>query len=388
MSECQTAAPDAAVCDLFRTPLYDLHRHLGARMVGFAGYAMPVQYPSGILSEHLHTRAQAGLFDVSHMGQAILAAPEAARRLERLVPGDIETLAPGRMRYTQLLDAQGHILDDLMVTRLPDEGGCERLFLVVNAATKKADFAHLAAELPGCDVRVLDDRALLALQGPMAAEVLSQHLSSAAAGGVLAIPFMSATSLAWNGIKLNISRSGYTGEDGFEISLPVAAAQAFAQKLLAGTFVRAIGLGARDSLRLEAGLCLYGHDIDQTTDPVEAGLLWSISKRRREQGGFFGYEHIKRAIVQGPTRRRAGFLLEGKAPAREGADITTLEGKIIGRLTSGGFAPSFGRPVAMGYIDAASAAPGTQVSLMVRGNPLAAKIVPMPFVPHHYFRGT
>jgi aminomethyltransferase len=388
MSECQTAAPDAAVCDLFRTPLYDLHRHLGARMVGFAGYAMPVQYQSGILSEHLHTRAQAGLFDVSHMGQAILVAPRAARRLERLVPGDIETLAPGRMRYTQLLDAQGHILDDLMVTRLLDEGGCERLFLVVNAATKKADFAHLAAELPGCDVRVLDDRALLALQGPMAAEFLSQHLSSAAAGGVLAIPFMSATSLAWNGINLNISRSGYTGEDGFEISLPVAAAQAFAQKLLAGTFVRAIGLGARDSLRLEAGLCLYGHDIDQTTDPVEAGLLWSISKRRREQGGFFGYEHIKRAIVQGPTRRRAGFLLEGKAPAREGADITTLEGKIIGRLTSGGFAPSLGRPVAMGYIDAASATPGTQVSLMVRGNPLAAKIVPMPFVPHHYFRGT
>jgi glycine cleavage system T protein (aminomethyltransferase) len=388
MSECQTAAPNAAVCELVRTPLYDLHRHLGARMVGFAGYAMPVQYPSGILSEHLHTRVQAGLFDVSHMGQAILAAPEAARRLERLVPGDIETLAPGRMRYTQLLDAQGHILDDLMVTRLPDEGGCERLFLVVNAATKKADFAHLAAELPGCDLRILDDRALLALQGPMAAEVLSQHLSSTAAGSVLAMPFMSATSLAWSDIRLNISRSGYTGEDGFEISLPAAAAQAFAQKLLAGTVVLAIGLGARDSLRLEAGLCLYGHDIDRTTGPVEAGLLWSISNRRREEGGFFGYEHVKRTIEQGPKRRRVGFLLESKAPAREGADITTLEGKIIGRLTSGGFAPSLGRPVAMGYIDAAYATPGTQVSLMVRGNPLAAKIVPMPFVPHHYFRGT
>jgi aminomethyltransferase len=388
MSECQTAAPDAAVCDLFRTPLYDLHRHLGARMVGFAGYAMPVQYPSGILSEHLRTRAQAGLFDVSHMGQAILAAPDAARRLERLVPGDIETLAPGRLRYTQLLDAQGHILDDLMVTRLPNEGGGERLFLVVNAATKKADFAHLAAELPGCNVRVLDDRALLALQGPKAAEVLSQHLPSAAAGRVLAMPFMSATSLAWNDINLNISRSGYTGEDGFEISIPAAVAQAFAQKLLANTVVHAIGLGARDSLRLEAGLCLYGHDIDRTTGPVEAGLLWSISKRRRGEGGFFGYEQVKRTIELGPKRRRVGFLLESKAPAREGADITTLEGKIIGRLTSGGFAPSLGRPVAMGYIDAVYATPGTQVSLMVRGNPLAAKIVPMPFVPHHYFRGT
>ncbi len=388
MSERQTAIPDAAAAsDLARTPLYDLHLALGARMVGFAGYAMPVQYSSGIISEHLHTRAQAGFFDVSHMGQAILSGPQASRRLERLVPGDIETLAPGRMRYTQLLDAQGHILDDLMVTRLPDEGGCQCLFLVVNAATKRADFAHLAAELPGCDLRVLEDHALLALQGPMAAEVLSQHLPSAAAGRVLAMPFMSATSLAWNDINLNISRSGYTGEDGFEISIPVAAAQAFAQKLLAETVVRAIGLGARDSLRLEAGLCLYGHDIDQATNPVEAGLLWSISKRRREQGGFFGYEHIKRAIEQGPTRRRAGFLLEGKAPAREGADIATLEGKLIGRLTSGGFAPSLGRPVAMGYVDAASASPGTQVSLMVRGNPLAAKIVPMPFVPHHYFRG-
>ena len=388
MSDNQAVAFNTTVGDLARTPLYDLLCSLGARMVGFADYAMPVQYPQGIISEHLHTRAEAGLFDVSHMGQAILAGPYAARRLERLVPGDIATLAPGQMCYTQLLDAHGHILDDLMVTRLPDEGGRERLFLVVNAATKRADFIHIAAELPDCALTVLDDRALLALQGPRAAEVLSRHLTSAAAESIMVMPFMSAKSFDWEGVALNISRSGYTGEDGFEISIPATAAPIFAGKLLDEAEVRPIGLGARDSLRLEAGLCLYGHDIDRTTNPVEAGLLWSISKRRRTEGGFFGYEQVKRAIDHGPTRRRVGFLLVGKAPAREGADIATLEGEIIGRLTSGGFAPSLGRPIAMGYADAAYAAPGSQVSLMARGKPLAAKIVPMPFVPHHYLRGS
>jgi aminomethyltransferase len=384
MSDSQTAA---AVCELARTPLYDLHRALGARMTGFAGYAMPVQYPSGIVSEHLHTRARAGLFDVSHMGQAILAGPRAARRLETLVPGDIAALAPGRMRYTQLLDGHGHILDDLMVTRLTDEAGRERLFLVVNAATKRADFAHIAAELPGCALTVLDDRALLALQGPKAAEVLRRHVASAAAKSVFALPFMAAGSFARDGIFLDISRSGYTGEDGFEIALPATVAPDFAQELLDGADVRPIGLGARNSLRLEAGLCLYGHDIDSTTGPVEAGLSWSISKRRREAGGFFGYEQVKREINHGPSRLRVGFLLEGQAPAREGSEIATLGGQTIGRITSGGFAPSLGRPVAMGYVDAAHAAPGTQLCLIVRGKPLAAKIVPMPFVPHHYFRG-
>jgi aminomethyltransferase len=384
MSDSQTAA---AVRELARTPLYDLHCGLGARMIAFAGYAMPVQYPSGIVSEHLHTRARAGLFDVSHMGQAILAGSHAARRLETLVPGDIAALAPGRMRYTQLLDRHGHILDDLMVTRLDDEAGRQRLFLVVNAATKRADFAHIAAELPDCALTVLEDRALLALQGPRAAEVLRRHVSSAAAKSVFAFPFMAAGSFARDGVVLNISRSGYTGEDGFEISIPVAAAAAFAQELLAEADVRPIGLGARDSLRLEASLCLYGHDIDGTTGPVEAGLLWSISKRRREAGGFFGYEQVTRAIDHGPSRLRVGFLLEGQAPAREGSEIATPEGQTIGRITSGGFAPSLGRPVAMGYADAAHAAPGTQLCLIVRGKPLAAKIVPMPFVPHHYFRG-
>ncbi len=384
MSESQTAA---TVCELARTLLYDLHRALGARMTGFAGYAMPVQYPGGILSEHLHTRARAGLFDVSHMGQAILAGPRAARRLETLVPGDIAALAPGRMRYTQLLDGHGHILDDLMVTRLDDEAGRERLFLVVNAATKRADFAHIATGLPDCALTVLEDSALLALQGPKAAEVLRRHVSSGAAQSVSAMPFMSARSYERDGVVLKISRSGYTGEDGFEISIPATAAPDFAQELLDEADVRPIGLGARDSLRLEAGLCLYGHDIDSTTGPVEAGLSWSISKRRREAGGFFGYEQVKRAIDHGPSRLRVGFLLEGKAPAREGAEVVTPEGQTIGRITSGGFAPSLGRPVAMGYVDAARAAPGTQLCLIVRGKPLAAKIVPMPFVPHHYFRG-
>jgi aminomethyltransferase len=384
MSNSQTAA---AVHDLARTPLYDWHRALGARMTGFAGYAMPVQYPAGIISEHLHTRARAGLFDVSHMGQAILAGSHAAWRLETLVPGDIAVLAPGRMRYTQLLDGHGHILDDLMVTRLDDEAGRERLFLVVNAASKRADFAHIAAELPDCALAVLEDRALLALQGPMAVEVLCRHVSPAAAGSVFAMPFMSAKSFARGGAVLTISRSGYTGEDGFEISIPAAAAPGFAQELLDEADVRPIGLGARDSLRLEAGLCLYGHDIDSRTGPVEAGLSWSISKRRREDGGFFGYEQVKRTIDHGPSRLRVGFLLEGKAPAREGAEIVTFEGQTIGRVTSGGFAPSLGRPVAMGYVDAAHAAPGTQLCLIARGKPLASKIVPMPFVPHHYFRG-
>lgn len=377
----------AAACDLSRTPLHDLHLALGARMVAFAGYAMPVQYSSGIISEHLHTRARAGLFDVSHMGQAILEGPGAARRLEMLVPGDIATLSGGQMRYTQLLDARGHILDDLMVTRLDDRDGYERLFIVVNAATKSADFALLASRLPDCRLTILNDRALLALQGPKAVEVLSRHVSSAAAPAILKMPFMSSRSVERGGVFLEISRCGYTGEDGFEISIPAEAATTFVQELLANPDVRPIGLGARDSLRLEAGFCLYGHDIDETTDPVEAGLLWSISKRRRAEGGFLGYESVKRAIDHGPSRRRIGLLLDGKAPVREGSEILTLEGQLIGRVTSGSFSPSLGRPIAMGYVAAAHASPTTQVHLMARGKPLAAKIAPMPFVPHHYFRG-
>jgi aminomethyltransferase len=386
MSDRQPAA--AAAPALARTPLYDLHLSLGARMVDFAGYSLPVQYPSGIIAEHLFTRASASLFDVSHMGQAVLSGPNAARRLETLVPGDIAGLAPGRMRYTLLLNADGRILDDMMVTRLADEGGCERLFLVVNAATKRADFAHIASQLPDCSLTVFEDRALVALQGPMAAEVLCRHLPSSVAKALVAMPFLSAQAFEWNGSALHISRSGYTGEDGFEISLRAAAAQAFVQELLCEEDVRPAGLGARDSLRLEAGLCLYGHDIDATTGPVEARLLWTIPKRRREEGGFLGAEQVRRAIVTGPSCLRVGLLLEGKSLAREGAEIITHEGQMVGHVTSGGFAPSLGQPAAMGYVNADYAALGTQVLSSVRGKELAARVVPLPFVPHHYFRGS
>jgi aminomethyltransferase len=372
----------AGAPDLVRTPLHDFHLALGARMVAFAGYAMPVQYPLGIIGEHLHTRARAGLFDVSHMGQAVLSGPAASFSLERLVPGHISGLVPGRMRYTQLLDPAGHILDDLMVTRLEDDGSRERLYLVVNAGTKRDDFAHLSAGLPDLDIEILETHALLALQGPSAASVLSRLLP-----GIEKIPFMSARDVTRDGVALHVSRSGYTGEDGFEISLPAAAATAFAQELLNETEVLPIGLGARDSLRLEAGLCLYGHDIDRTTDPIEAGLLWSIPKRRREEGGFLGFDAIHSAITKGPARSRVGFLLEGKAPAREGSEVVTPDGLRIGHITAGGFAPSLGRPVAMGYVAVEHAGADTSVHLMVRGKPLAAKIVPLPFVPHHYYRG-
>lgn len=386
MSDSQSAP--AAAAGLARTPFYGLHLSLGARMVGFAGYAMPVHYPSGIISEHLFTRAKAGLFDVSHMGQAILSGLNAARRLETLVPGDIVGLVPGRMRYTLLLNSEGRILDDLLVTKLPDEGAQERLFLVVNAATKQADFSHLAGRLADCALTILDERALLALQGPKAVQVLCRHLPPAEAGTVAAMPFMSAKPFEWNGAALNISRSGYTGEDGFEISLSASAAPAFAEELLAEEDVRPIGLGARDSLRLEAGLCLCGHDIDETTDPVEAGLSWTISNRRRAEGGFPGAGQVKKSIETGPRRLRAGFLIQGKIPAREGAIIRTVQGQIIGRITSGGFSPSLGQPIAMGYVDTDYATAGTQVCLNVRGKDIAAQIAPMPFVPHRYFRGS
>jgi aminomethyltransferase len=364
-----------------RTPLYARHIALGGRMVEFAGYALPVNYSRGVLGEHLHTREKAGLFDVSHMGQALLSGRDAARKLERLLPGDIVALEPNRIRYSQFTNEQGGILDDLMVTRLaPDDKG-ERLFLVVNAACKDADFAHIRAKLADLRLDVLEDRALLALQGPSAAKVLEHY-----APGVADLPFMAQGRFPWRGAELIISRSGYTGEDGFEISLPADTARPFADALLLEQEVEPIGLGARDSLRLEAGLCLYGHDIDTTTSPVEAGLAWSISKRRREEGGFPGAARIRKELIDGLTRQRVGLALEGKAPAREGAEIANAEGITIGRVTSGGFAPSLGRPIAMGYVPPAFALEGTLVNLMVRGKPLPARVVPLPFVPNRYHR--
>jgi aminomethyltransferase len=372
--------------DLLRTPLHALHVELGARMVPFAGYDMPVNYPAGILAEHLHTRAGAGLFDVSHMGQALIEGPDhaaSARALERLCPADILNLAPGRQRYTQFLNAEGGIVDDLMVTRPARADG--RLLLVVNAARKAVDFDLLRAKLPA-DVRltILDTLALIALQGPQAAGVLARF---APGQNVETMPFMSARSLRLSGVEANVSRSGYTGEDGFEISIPAESAKAFARRLLAEPEVRPIGLGARDSLRLEAGLCLYGHELDETIDPIEAGLNWSIQKRRRIEGGFAGAERIQAALASGPRRKRVGIRPEGRAPAREGAEIVNQAGAVIGIVTSGGFGPSVGSPVAMGYVASESAAPGTPIGLIVRGKTLAASIVALPFHPHAYYRG-
>ena len=353
-------------------------------MVPFAGYEMPVQYRDGILKEHLQTRNSAGLFDVSHMGQAVLHGDgDVAAALETLVPADIKALTPGQMRYTQLLNDRGGILDDLMVTRPADPDRKNMLDLVVNAACKEADFALIERALAGrATLRRLDDRSLVALQGPKAAEVLSRH-----APAVATMPFMSSAVVAIDGIGMTVSRSGYTGEDGFEISVPDADADAFARRLLEQPEVAPIGLGARDSLRLEAGLCLYGHDIDETTTPIEAALTWSVGKRRREEGGFPGAAVIQKQLADGVTRRRIGLLPEGRAPAREGTSITDADGNEIGRITSGGFGPSLGGPMAMGYVLIGHAKPDTAVNLIVRGKVLPAKVARMPFVPQSYYRG-
>jgi aminomethyltransferase len=371
---------------LLETPLHALHREYGARFAPFAGYDMPIQYRDGILAEHAHTRAHAGLFDVSHMGQAWLEGPHyeaVARALETLCAADLVGLAPGRQRYTQLLNADGGIVDDLMATR--PVGDARGLYLVLNASRKDVDAGLIAAHLPkGIALRRLDDRALLALQGPAAAEALRRVTG---ADEVSAMPFMSARKYEWDGADAFVFRSGYTGEDGFEISLPADHAEAFARRLLAEPEVKLIGLGARDTLRLEAGLCLYGHELTEATDPVEAGLAWSIPKRRRAEGGFPGAARIQKALAEGPPRKRVGLRLEGRAPARDGAEIVASDGRAVGVVTSGGFGPSVGAPIAMGYVETAFAAPGTELALTVRGKGLPAKVVPLPFHPHAYFRG-
>lgn len=357
------------------TPLNALHRELGAKMVPFAGYDMPVQFPLGVLGEHKHTRAKAGLFDVSHMGQVRIDGDKAAEVMETLVPGDVAGLTDGRMRYTQFTNAEGGILDDLMVTHAGDD-----LFVVVNAACKDQDIA-LMGEAFGDRLSVLEDRALLALQGPAAVEVLGALAPAAAE-----LTFMTGAAMKVDGLPCFVTRSGYTGEDGYEISVPADGAEALARKLLDHADVEPIGLGARDSLRLEAGLCLYGHDIDTTTSPVEAALTWSIGKRRREQGGFPGAERILREIAEGTTRKRVGLRPDGRAPAREGTEIVDADGTPIGRVTSGGFGPNVEGPVAMGYVASGHAAVGAPVSLMVRGKALPAAVAKLPFVTPGYKR--
>jgi aminomethyltransferase len=373
---------------LKRTPLHALHVSRGGKMVPFAGYDMPVQYATGVLREHLHTRAAAGLFDVSHMGQIVLRpksgkVEDAALALERLVPQDIVGVAAGRQRYAQFTNAAGGLLDDLMVANFGDH-----LFVVVNAACKAEDEAHLRANLSDvCVIEPLVDRALIALQGPKAAPVLEKFCAEAPA-----MRFMDAGPYAVDGIDCFVSRSGYTGEDGFEISVPAEHAEALARMLLESSDVAPIGLGARDSLRLEAGLCLYGHDIDTTTTPVEGALEWSIQKSRRHGGarasGFPGADTILQQLEKGAPRRRVGLKAEGRAPVREGAPLfaDAASSMQIGSITSGGFGPSVNGPVAMGYLPTSCATAGELVFAEVREQRLPLRVAAMPFVPNTYKR--
>jgi aminomethyltransferase len=360
------------------TPLYDLHIDLGGRLVPFAGYSLPVQYPDGIMAEHLWTRENAGLFDVSHMGQVYLRGDDLDTALEALVPGDVKILKPGRMRYSLLLDDRGGILDDLMITRTADG-----LFLVVNGAVKQADILHMRAHLPErIWLEYRADAALMALQGPKAVDALVRLAPDAAA-----LTFMTGAPMKVAGADAWVSRSGYTGEDGFEISVGKADAVHVAREILKQPEVKPIGLGARDSLRLEAGLPLYGHDITTDTNPVEADLTFAISKRRKTEKGFPGADAIMDALLGGATRKRVGLKLDGRQPAREGAEIYAGSDK-IGFVTSGGFSPTLQAPIAMGYVSSGHAADGTQVEIDVRGKRLPAIVSPMPFVQHRYVRAT
>jgi aminomethyltransferase len=373
---------------LKRTPLHALHVAQGGKMVPFAGYDMPVQYATGVLREHLHTRSNAGLFDVSHMGQIVLRpksgkVEDAAKALERLVPQDIVAIPAGRQRYAQFTNGAGGILDDLMVANFGSH-----LFLVVNAACKAEDEAHLRAALSdACTIEPLQNRALIALQGPKAESVLAKLCADAPL-----MRFMDAGPRQVDGIDCFVSRSGYTGEDGFEISVPAEQAVRLAEALIANSDVLPIGLGARDSLRLEAGLCLYGHDIDTTTTPVEGALEWSIQKSRRNggarAGGFAGADEILNQLENGAPRRRVGLRPEGRAPVREGAPLfaDSASSEQIGAVTSGGFGPSINAPVAMGYLPSSQAAPGDLVFAELRGQRLPLRIAPMPFVPNTYKR--
>ena len=359
------------------TPLNAAHRALGARMVGFSGYDMPVQY-EGVLAEHRWTREHAGLFDVSHMGQCKITGADATAQFQRFVPGDYEILKDGKQKYTLLLNTDGGIIDDLMAGR-PDHDG---LFVVVNAGNKDEDFAFWQANLEGdAKLTVLDDRALIAIQGPEAAEVMAAHEPILAEMG-----FMECARLMLFGVDCYVSRSGYTGEDGYEISVPADQAERVWNTLLEDARVKPIGLGARDSLRLEAGLPLHGHDIDPTTSPVEGALTFALSKSRKERADFNGADRILKELADAPARVRVGLIVKEGAPAREGAEIADADGNIIGKVTSGGPSPTLGKNIAMGFVPPAFAALGTEVKVIVRGKPAAAEVVAMPFVAQRYYR--
>ena len=375
----------APATDLKTTPLNALHLELGARMVPFAGYSMPVQYPAGLMTEHRHTRTAAGLFDVSHMGQLRLTGADAAAAFETLIPVDVIGLAVGKQRYGLLLNDEGGILDDLMFFKESDDS----LFVIVNGACKAADIAHITARIgQRCTVQPLPDRALLALQGPQAAAVMARL-----APGIEQLVFMTGGNFAVAGADCFITRSGYTGEDGFEISVPAAQAEALARALLAQPEVAPIGLGARNSLRLEAGLCLYGNDLDTSTTPSEAGLNWAIQKVRRtggaRAGGFPGAEKVL-AQIDDPTlltRKRVGLIATERVPVREPAVLENMDGQQVGQVTSGLLSPTLNQPIAMAYVSPDYAAPGTQLFAMVRGKPVPMQVSAMPFIPARYFRG-
>jgi aminomethyltransferase len=369
------AEPSADSSISKRTPLHDLHVELGGRMVDFAGWSLPVQYPSGIMAEHQHCRAAAALFDVSHMGQVIVRGERAAAAFEWLVPSSLTDLAPERQRYTVFTNERGGILDDLIVGRIP-----EGLFVVVNAARRDHDIAHMRAALePKCSVEPLEDRALLALQGPVAADVMFRIAPFSAD-----LAFMQSGESMVAGIHCRISRSGYTGEDGFEISAPAGQAEALARRLLQEDEVAPAGLGARDSLRLEAGLCLYGHDLSEETTPVEANLGWTIPKRRGRESSFPGADVIRSQLEHGPPRKLVGIRPHGRAPAREGTLIQDQAGEQIGLVTSGSFGPTVAGPIAMGYVESAFAVADAPLQLVVRGRPQPARVATLPFVPHRY----
>jgi aminomethyltransferase len=377
LSEPSPASPPTSVTDLRRTPLHELHLERGGRMVDFAGWVLPVQYAAGIMAEHRQCREAAALFDVSHMGQVLVHGDGAAEAFEALVPGNLIGLGQDRLRYTVLTNAQGGVLDDLIVGRIA--GG---LSVVVNAACRDADIAHLRAALePAHQVEELSDRALLALQGPAAAAVMGRLAPAATK-----LRFMQSAEVEIGGWPCRIARSGYTGEDGFEISVAAEDAAALARLLLDQAEVEPAGLGARDSLRLEAGLCLYGHELTPEITPIEAGLVWTIGQRRRDEGGFPGAETILRQLRDGPARKLVGIQPDGRTPAREGAEIQDATGRPIGFVTSGGFGPSVGAPIALGYVASEHAAPGTPLTLIVRNRPHPAQVVQTPFISHRYAR--
>lgn len=369
--------------DLRTTPLDGFHREHGAKMAGFAGYDMPIQYPLGVMGEHGWCRENAALFDVSHMGQAMLRGPDfaaVADALEALTPGAIATLAPGEMRYTLLLNDDGGILDDLIATRPAEEP--DALFLVVNAACKEADYAHMEPRLPaGVTLEPLEDQALIALQGPKADAVLAAHAPDAAD----ALTFMTAGAGTIAGAPARITRSGYTGEDGFELSVPASAAVDVAAALMEDDRVALAGLGARDSLRLEAGLCLYGHDMDAETTPIEASLTWAVAKARREAGGFPGHAAIARHLTDGAPRKRVGFVMDARVPAREGASVMDGDAA-VGIVTSGGFGPTVQKAIGMAYVPPHLAKAGTALEIDVRGKRRGATVTAMPFAPQRYKR--